>query len=87
MKDMFRLGPLETVDRSRLLRDVTNSLADHQVNILSCQTVTGSDRVAKMTFEFEFANRGHLDAVIRTIKGIDSVYDAYRLVPGGAGED
>jgi guanosine-3',5'-bis(diphosphate) 3'-pyrophosphohydrolase len=75
------------LDRSRLLRDVTDSLADHQVNILSCQTVTGSDRVAKMTFEFEFANRGHLDAVIRTIKGIDSVYDAYRLVPGGAGED
>jgi GTP pyrophosphokinase len=75
------------LDRSRLLRDVTNSLADHQVDILSCQTVTGSDRVAKMTFEFEFANRGHLDAVIRTIKGIDSVYDAYRLVPGGAGED
>ncbi len=75
------------LDRSRLLRDVTNSLADHQVNILSCQTVTGSDRVAKMTFEFEFANRGHLDAVIRTIKGIDSVYDAYRLVPGGANGD
>jgi guanosine-3',5'-bis(diphosphate) 3'-pyrophosphohydrolase len=75
------------LDRSRLLRDVTNSLSDHQVNILSCQTVTGSDRVAKMTFEFEFANRGHLDAVIRTIKGIDSVYDAYRLVPGGASED
>ena len=72
------------LDRSRLLRDVTDALADHQVNILSCQTVTGSDRVAKMTFEFEFANRGHLDAVIRTIKGIDSVYDAYRLVPGGA---
>ena len=75
------------LDRSRLLRDVTKSLADQQVNILSCQTVTGSDRVAKMTFEFEFANRGHLDAVIRTIKGIDSVYDAYRLVPGGASED
>ena len=54
------------LDRSRLLRDVTNALADHQVNILSCQTVTGSDRVAKMRFEFEFANPGYLDAVIRT---------------------
>lgn len=75
------------LDRSRLLRDVTNSLADYQVNILSCQTMTGADRVAKMTFEFEFANRGHLDAVIRTIRGIDSVYDAYRLVPGGASGD
>jgi GTP pyrophosphokinase len=72
------------LDRSRLLRDVTNALADHQVNILSCQTVTGSDRVAKMRFEFEFANPGYLDAVIRTIRAVDSVYDAYRLVPGAA---
>jgi GTP pyrophosphokinase len=72
------------LDRSRLLRDVTNALADHQVNILSCQTVTGSDRVAKMRFEFEFANPGYLDAVIRTIKNVDSVYDAYRLIPGAA---
>ena len=70
------------LDRSRLLRDVTNALADHHVNILSCQTVTGTDRVAKMRFEFEFANPGYLDAVIRTIKGVDSVYDAYRLIPG-----
>jgi GTP pyrophosphokinase len=72
------------LDRSRLLRDVTNALADHHVNILSCQTVTGSDRVAKMRFEFEFANPSYLDAVIRTIKGVDSVYDAYRLIPGAA---
>ena len=72
------------LDRSRLLRDVTNALADHHVNILSCQTVTGTDRVAKMRFEFEFANPGYLDAVIRTIKSVDSVYDAYRLIPGAA---
>ncbi len=72
------------LDRSRLLRDVTNSLSDHHVNILSCQTITGSDRVAKMRFEFEFADPGHLDAVLRTIRGVDSVYDAYRLVPGAA---
>jgi GTP pyrophosphokinase len=70
------------LDRSRLLRDVTNALADHSVNILSCQTVTGTDRVAKMRFEFEFANPGYLDSVIRTIKSVDSVYDAYRLIPG-----
>ena len=72
------------LDRSRLLRDVTNALADHHVNILSCQTVTGTDRVAKMRFEFEFANPGYLDSVIRTIKSVDAVYDAYRLIPGAA---
>ncbi len=72
------------LDRSRLLRDVANALVDHHVNILSCQTLTGADRVAKMRFEFELANPGHLEAVVRTIKGIDGVYDAYRLVPGAA---
>ena len=44
---------------------------------------TGNDRVAKMRFEFELADPGHLAAVLRTIKSIDAVYDAYRLVPGG----
>ncbi len=72
------------LDRSRLLRDVASALVDHHVNILSCQTLTGADRVAKMRFEFELANPGHLEAVVRTIKGIDGVYDAYRLVPGAA---
>ena len=72
------------LDRSRLLRDVANALVDHHVNIVSCQTITGADRVAKMRFEFELANPGHLEAVVRTIKGIDGVYDAYRLVPGAA---
>jgi GTP pyrophosphokinase len=72
------------LDRSKLLRDVANALAEHHVNIVSCQTITGTDRVAKMRFEFELANAGHLDAVIRRIKSIDSVYDAYRTIPGAA---
>jgi GTP pyrophosphokinase len=72
------------LDRSKLLRDVANALAEHHVNILSCQTLTGTDRVAKMRFEFELANAGHLDAVIRRIRSIDSVYDAYRTLPGAA---
>ncbi|HEU4842527.1 MAG TPA: ACT domain-containing protein, partial [Ilumatobacteraceae bacterium] len=66
-----------------LLRDVANALSDHHVNIVACDTNTGNDRVAKMRFEFELADPGHLAAVLRTIKGIDAVYDAYRLVPGG----
>ena len=72
------------LDRSKLLRDVANALADHRVNIIACETITGADRVAKMRFEFELANAAHLDSVIRTIKGVDSVYDAYRTVPGAS---
>jgi GTP pyrophosphokinase len=67
------------LDRSRLLRDVANALADHHVNIVSSQSLTGNDRVAKMQFEFELADASHLESVIRTIRSIESVYDAYRL--------
>jgi GTP pyrophosphokinase len=80
---LFRAG-VEVIafDRSRLLRDVANSLSEQHVNIVACSTHTGSDRVAKMRFEFEMADPSHLDAVLRMIKTIDGVYDAYRLVPG-----
>jgi GTP pyrophosphokinase len=70
------------LDRSRLLRDVANALSDHHVNIVACSTQTGLDRVAKMRFEFELADPNHLEAVLRTIKNIDGVYDSYRVLPG-----
>ena len=82
-KTVFRAGvEVVALDRSRLLRDVANSLSEQHVNIVACSTHTGNDRVAKMRFEFELADPGHLEAVLRTIKTIDGVYDAYRLVPG-----
>ena len=81
---MFRASvEVKALDRSRLLRDVSNVLSEQHVNIVACSTHTGSDRVASMRFEFEMADPNHLDAVLRTIKNIDAVYDAYRIVPGG----
>lgn len=70
------------LDRSRLLRDVANGLSEQHVNIVACSTHTGGDRVAKMRFEFELADPGHLESVLRTIKKIDGVYDAYRSGTG-----
>jgi GTP diphosphokinase / guanosine-3',5'-bis(diphosphate) 3'-diphosphatase len=46
--------------------------------------VTGDDRVARMRFGFEMSNPGQLPAVLNTIKQIDAVYDAFRILPGGA---
>lgn len=71
------------LDRSNLLRDVANALSDHHVNIVACETLTGNDRVAKMRFEFELSNSAQIQAVINRIKAINSVYDAYRTIPGG----
>ena len=61
------------------------SMSDHHVNILSSTTHTGSDRVSKMRFEFELADPGHLDSLLATLESIDSVYEAYRVVPGQGG--
>jgi GTP diphosphokinase / guanosine-3',5'-bis(diphosphate) 3'-diphosphatase len=73
---------VKALDRSRLLRDVSTALAEHHVNIISCNTITGSDRISKMRFDFELADPSHLDSVISSIKQIDSIYDAYRVLPG-----
>ncbi len=72
------------LDRSRLLRDVANALGDQHVNIISCETITGDDRVARMRFGLELSNPAQLNAVLTTIKQIDSVYDAHRVLPGAA---
>jgi GTP pyrophosphokinase len=80
---VYRAGvEVVALDRSHLLRDVANALSDHHVNIVACSTHTGNDRIAKMRFEFELGAPDYLEAVLRTIKQIDAVYDAYRLVPG-----
>ncbi len=73
---------VKALDRSRLLRDVSATLADHHVNILACATQTGADRISRMRFDFELADPSHLDSLVTTLRRIDSVYDAYRVMPG-----
>jgi len=73
---------VEALDRSHLLRDVTTVLADHHLNIVSSFTHTGTDRVARLRFDFELSDPSHLESLLGTLRRIDSVYDAYRVVPG-----
>lgn len=75
---------VEALDRSRLLRDVAQVLAEHHVNILTSGTQTGSDRVARLRFDFELADPGHLDSILKAVQRVDSVFEAYRLLPGAA---
>ena len=78
---------VEALDRSRLLRDVANTLAEHHVNVLACQSQTTADRVARFRFDFELADPGHLDSLLAALKRVDSVYDATRVLPGPAPRD
>jgi len=73
---------MKALDRTRLLTDVTRVLSEHHLNILSSSTHTGSDRISKMRFEFELADPAHLDSLLAALKRVDSVYDAYRILPG-----
>ena len=76
---------IKALDRSRLLQEVTQTISDNQVNILACSTSTGGDRVSKMRFEFEMGDPSHLETILSRLRAIDSVYDAYRVVPGRGG--
>jgi GTP pyrophosphokinase len=73
---------VRALDRARLLRDVASVLADHHVSVLSSQSQASADRTSRMRFEFELADPSHLDSLLNGIRAIDSVYDAYRVLPG-----
>lgn len=70
---------VEALDRARLLSDITMVLSDAHVNILSATLSTTRDRVAKSRFSFEMADASHLDSVLRTVRSVPGVFDAYRV--------
>jgi GTP pyrophosphokinase len=73
---------IEALDRKKLLGDVATALAEHQINILAATSTVGKDRVAKLRFTFELADITHLAGILQSVKRVDSVFDAYRVVPG-----
>ena len=72
---------LKALDRTRLGVDVWKVVSDNHLNILRSDSLTGPDRVSRMRFEFELADPAHLDSLLSALKRIDSVYDAYRVLP------
>ncbi|HZD70120.1 MAG TPA: bifunctional (p)ppGpp synthetase/guanosine-3',5'-bis(diphosphate) 3'-pyrophosphohydrolase [Actinomycetes bacterium] len=78
---------VEALDRTKLLRDITEVLSDHHVNIVSATVATGRDRIATLRFTFELADISHLAHVLSSVKRVDGVYDAFRVVPHGNGQE
>jgi GTP pyrophosphokinase len=77
---------VKALDRPRLLLDVSGVLVESHVNVLGTSTATsGVDRVATMRFECEIGDPSHLEALLRSLREVDSVYDVYRVVPGSGG--
>jgi len=70
---------VEALDRARLLSDITKVLSDMHVNILGASLATTRDRVAKSRFSFEMADPKHLGHVLKAVRSVDGVFDAYRV--------
>lgn len=75
---------VEALDRPRLLSDVTRTLSDHHVNILSASVTTSRDRVAVSKFTFEMGDPKHLGHVLKAVRGVHGVYDVYRVSGAGS---
>ncbi|MFE0040571.1 RelA/SpoT family protein, partial [Streptomyces sp. NPDC059018] len=76
---------VEALDRSRLLSDVTRVLSDQHVNILSAAVQTSRDRVATSRFTFEMGDPKHLGHVLKAVRGVEGVYDVYRVTSARGG--
>src|SRR5207248_7137651 len=76
---------VEALDRTGLLSDVTRSISDQHVNILSASVTTTRDRVAVSKFTFEMGDPKHLGHVLRAVRAIDGVYDVYRVTNSARG--
>ncbi|MCK4778069.1 MAG: bifunctional (p)ppGpp synthetase/guanosine-3',5'-bis(diphosphate) 3'-pyrophosphohydrolase [Actinomycetia bacterium] len=70
---------VDAVDRTKLLRDVSTTLSDAGVNILSAEVRTSKDSLAHLRFVFELGNLSILSDIIKNIKEVNSVFDAYRV--------
>lgn len=72
---------VEALDRPKLLRDVTSLISDVGGNILASSSSVGRDLVAMLRYEIELGDPGQVDTMVASLRSVDSVFDAYRLVP------
>jgi GTP diphosphokinase / guanosine-3',5'-bis(diphosphate) 3'-diphosphatase len=69
-------------DRHRLLEDLSRTFAEGGVNILEARCIVDKPMV-KNRFVIEVADTQALKATVNRLRAIDSVFDAYRVIPAG----
>ena len=72
---------VSALDRSGLLRDISDTLTDCGVMILSSSSWAKRDGTARLRFAFELADVAHLDHIQRTVRRVEGVFDTYRVLP------
>ena len=69
-------------DRHRLLEDLSRTFAEGGVNIIEARCIVDKPMV-KNRFVIEVADTQALKATVSRLRNVDSVFDAYRVIPAG----
>jgi guanosine-3',5'-bis(diphosphate) 3'-pyrophosphohydrolase len=69
-------------DRTRLLEDLSRTFAEAGINILEARCTVDHPMV-KNRFVVEVGDTTSLKNCVARLRNVDSVFDAYRVVPGG----
>lgn len=72
---------VSALDRTGLLRDISDTLTDSGVMILSSSSWAKKDGTARLRFAFELADVAHLDHIQRAVRRVEGVFDSYRVLP------
>lgn len=78
---------VEATDRMGLLKDITSSLCDAGSNILSAATQTSSHGLVRMRFLLAISDASRLPALFASVKRVQAVFDARRILPGEGGNE
>ena len=74
---------IDAWDRHGLLEDLSRAFSESGANILEARCLSMGPMV-KNRFVIEVADTHGLKGAITRLRGIDSVFDAYRVTPGGS---
>jgi GTP pyrophosphokinase len=74
---------VEALDRPRLLRDVTSALGDIGLDITASSSRLTRERTAVLRFEVEVSARDDLARALAEVRGVEGVYEARQVFPGG----
>lgn len=72
---------VEALDRTGLLRDVTNAISDMGAYILASSSATDSDRIAWLRYEVQLSEPEQIARLLTEVRRVTGVYDTHRMVP------
>jgi guanosine-3',5'-bis(diphosphate) 3'-pyrophosphohydrolase len=75
---------IDAWDRHRLLEDLSRAFSESGANILEARCLS-SPPMVKNRFVVELADTQNLKGAISRLRNTESVFDAYRVTPGGTG--